>query len=94
MDHSTRTSRKSPLNPPSDLHGALGALQVEVRVDMRHSNNELHSSAGSGSVIFSGGNWESEVLWTAVQILEHDLARDRKAIAEALRNIASKLELG
>ncbi|MCB9933070.1 MAG: hypothetical protein H6841_06580 [Planctomycetes bacterium] len=93
METHTRPTRKYPYNPPSDLHGTLGALQLEVRVDLRHPDRELHTSSGSGSVIFSGGNWESEVIWTAVQILEHDLERDRKSITEALRRIADRLEL-
>ena len=45
-----RTIRKIPFNAPSDLHGQLGALQLELRVDMRHANEGLTSSAGAGRV--------------------------------------------
>ncbi|MCA8916939.1 MAG: hypothetical protein KDB90_16220 [Planctomycetes bacterium] len=87
-----RTVRKIPFNAPSDLHGHIGALQLEVRVDMRHANQGLTSSAGSGSVIFSGENWETDVLWTAVQVLEHDLGRDKDAIIAALGQIIDRLK--
>jgi hypothetical protein len=87
-----RTVRKIPFNAPSDLHGQLGALQLELRVDMRHANEGLTSSAGSGSIIFGGDSWEADVLWTAVQVLENDLGRDRASILAALRQIVDRLE--
>ena len=87
-----RTVRKIPFNAPSDLHGHIGALQLEVRVDMRHANQGLTSSAGSGSVIFSGENWETDVLWTAVQVLENDFESSRDQVIDALQRIIERLQ--
>ena len=87
-----RPTRKYPLTPPSDLHGPLGALQLEIRVDLRENDDLLTTSNGSGSVIFSGKHIESEALWTAVQVLENDFGSTREQVAEALRLVLERLQ--
>ncbi|MEZ5991308.1 MAG: hypothetical protein R3E76_03030 [Planctomycetota bacterium] len=87
-----RPTRKFPLKPPSDLHGPLGALQLEIRVDLRENDEQLTTSTGSGSVIFSGKHWASEAIWTAVQVLENDFECSREEVLEALRMVAQRID--
>lgn len=87
-----RPTRKFPLTPPSDVHGPLGALQLEIRLDLRGHDKQLTSSSGSGSVIFSGKDWDAEAIWTAVQVLENDFECSREQLVRTLRRVIERLE--
>ena len=67
-------------------------MQLEIRVDLRENDEKLTTSTGAGSVIFSGKHFESEALWTAVQVLENDFESSRDQVIDALQRIIERLQ--